>query len=84
MAENAYYDQIMALKGLSGFKDVVERWQRFSENLTRFQAKKGLVLPDLLWVCDNGIDRSNLLKLPIRRVCNQSAAMVVLLPASKY
>ena len=63
MAENAYYDQIMALKGLSGFKDVIERWQRFSENLTRFQAKKGLVLPDLLWVCDNGIDRSNLLKL---------------------
>ncbi len=63
MAENAFYDQIMALKGLGSFKDVIERWQRFSENIDRFNAKKGLVLPDLLWVCDNGIDRSNLLKL---------------------
>lgn len=63
MAENAYYDQIMALNGLSSFKDVIERWQRFSENLTRFNAKKGLVLPNLLWVCDNGIDRAGLLRL---------------------
>lgn len=63
MAENAYYDQIMSLNGLGSFKDVLERWQRFSENLTRFQAKQGLVLPNLLWVCDNGIDRSNLLRL---------------------
>lgn len=63
MAANAYYDQIMALNGLTNFKDVIERWQRFSENITRFQAKAGLVLPDLLWVSDNGIDRSGLLKL---------------------
>ena len=63
MAENAYYDQIMALNGLSGFKDVIERWKRFSENLTKFNAKQELVLPDLLWVSDNGIDRSGLLKL---------------------
>lgn len=63
MAENAYYNQIMALNGLSGFKDVIERWQRFSDNITRFNAKQGLVVPDLLWVSDNGIDRSGLLKL---------------------
>ena len=63
MAENYYYDQIMALNGLAGFKDIVERWQRFSENLIKFQGKKGLVIPNLLWVCDNGIDKPGLLRL---------------------
>lgn len=63
MSQNAYYDQIMALNGMGQFKDVMERWQRFSENSYKFQAKPGLVLPDLLWVSDNGIDRTGLLKL---------------------
>lgn len=63
MAENVYYDQIMSLKGLSGFKEVIERWQRFSENITRYQAKQALVLPDLVWISDNGIDKTGLLSL---------------------
>lgn len=63
MAANAYYNEIMSLNGLNNFKDVIERWQRFSDNITRFHAKSGLVLPDLLWISDNGIDRSGLLKL---------------------
>lgn len=63
MAENVYYDQIMALKGLSSFKEVIERWERFSENITRYQAKQTLVLPDLVWVSDNGIDKTGLLSL---------------------
>ena len=63
MADNAYYNQIMALNGFSNFKDVIERWQRFSDNIERFNAKQGLVIPDLLWISDNGIDRSGLLKL---------------------
>lgn len=63
MAENVYYDQIMSLKGLSSFKEVIERWQRFSENITRYQAKQSLVLPDLVWVSDNGIDKTGLLSL---------------------
>ena len=58
-----YYDQIMSLKGLSGFKEVIERWERFSENITRYQAKQSLVLPDLVWVSDNGIDKTGLLSL---------------------
>lgn len=63
MAENMYYDQIMSLKGLSGFKEVIERWERFSENITRYQAKQTLVLPDLVWISDNGIDKTGLLSL---------------------
>ena len=63
MAANAYYDQIMALNGLDGFKDVIERWQRFSDNITKFKAKQNLVIPNLLWVSDNGIDRTKFLKL---------------------
>ncbi len=63
MATNAYYDQIMALSGMNNFKDVIERWQRLSDNVDRFHAKAGLVLPDLLWVSDNGIERGALLKL---------------------
>lgn len=58
-----YYDQIMSLKGLSGFKEVIERWERFSENITRYQAKQSLVLPDLVWIADNGIDKTGLLSL---------------------
>lgn len=60
---NAFYDQIMALNGLNGFKDVIDRWERFSNNITKFNAKQELVIPNLLWVSDNGIDRSGILKL---------------------
>lgn len=63
MAANAYYDQIMALNGFGNLKDVIDRWQRFSDNIQRFNAKQGLVIPDLLWVSDNGIDRSGLLQM---------------------
>lgn len=60
---NVYYDQIMALNGMDTFKDLIGRWQRFSENLTKFGGKQQLVIPDLVWVSDNGIDREGLLKL---------------------
>lgn len=42
MASNAYLDQIMTLNGLDGFKDVIERWQRVSDNIYKFNAKKGI------------------------------------------
>lgn len=60
---NAYYDQIMALNGLNGFKDVIERWNRFSGNINKFNSKQALVIPNLLWVSDNGIDRTGILRL---------------------
>lgn len=63
MAQNIYYDEIMALHGMEGFKDLINRWQIFSDNISKFNAKRGLVIPNLLWVCDNGIDRTGLLKL---------------------
>ncbi len=63
MANNAYYDQIMALKGMEGLKDLIERWQRLSENIDRFNAKHSMVLPDLLWISDNGIDKDGLIEL---------------------
>lgn len=63
MSENFYYDQIMALNGLDNFKELIDRWQSVSDNSTRFNSKMGLVVPDLVWVSDNGIDRTNLLKL---------------------
>lgn len=63
MAENIYYNEIMALHGLDDFKEVVTQWQRLSENVDRYHAKKGLVLPNLLWASDNGLDIGNLLNL---------------------
>ncbi|MCQ2521962.1 MAG: hypothetical protein MJ105_06250 [Lachnospiraceae bacterium] len=63
MANNVYYDQIMALKGMEGLKDLIERWQRLSENINRFNAKHSMVLPDLLWISDNGIDKDGLIEL---------------------
>lgn len=63
MATNRYYDQIMALNGMDGLKDLIERWQRLSENIDRFNAKHSLVLPDLLWISDNGIDKDGLIQL---------------------
>ncbi len=63
MAQNAYYKEIMALRGLDEFKDVIEAWQRLSENVEKFHAKSKLILPNLLWASDNGLDRENLLSL---------------------
>lgn len=63
MTNNSYYDEIMSLTGLEDFKELIERWQRYSDNVTRFKAKQGLVVPNLVWVSDNGIDRYTLLRL---------------------
>ena len=63
MSENAYYKEIMALHGLDEFKEVIDQWQRLSENIEKFHAKSKLVVPNLLWAADNGIDRENLLML---------------------
>ncbi len=63
MAQNAYYKEIMALRGLDEFKEVIEAWQRLSENVEKFHAKSKLILPNLLWASDNGLDRENLLSL---------------------
>ena len=63
MAQNAYYDEIMALQGLNDFKDVIEQWQRLSDNLEKFHAKSGVVLPNMLWSCATGFDRERLLDL---------------------
>ena len=64
MADNVYYNAIMALHGLEDFKDVIDQWQRLSDNVYKFHAKQGLVLPNMLWSSDNGIDNDNLLSLP--------------------
>ena len=63
MAQNAYFDEIMALQGLNDFKDVIEQWQRLSDNLNKFHAKSGVVLPNMLWSCATGFDRERLLDL---------------------
>lgn len=63
MADNVYYNAIMALHGLEDFKDVIDQWQRLSDNVYKFHAKQGLVLPNMLWSSDNGIDNDNLLSL---------------------
>ncbi|MBR3307564.1 MAG: hypothetical protein IKI75_09990 [Lachnospiraceae bacterium] len=63
MADNAYYHEIMALHGLAEFKDVIEQWQRLSENMDKFHAKRGLIVPNMLWASDNGLDRERLLAL---------------------
>lgn len=83
MAANVYYDQIMSLKGLSSFKEVIERWQRFSENITRYQAKQSLVLPDLVWISDNGIDKTGLLSL-LTNYLDESENMVEFYGNVKY
>ncbi|MBR5420994.1 MAG: hypothetical protein IK115_07610 [Lachnospiraceae bacterium] len=60
---NAYYREIMSLHGLEDFKEVIEQWQRLSENITKFHAKQKLVLPNMLWATDNGLNREHLLAL---------------------
>jgi len=63
MAENVYYREIMALHGMDDFKETIDQWNRLSQNVEKFHAKQKLVLPNLLWAADNGLDRENLLML---------------------
>jgi hypothetical protein len=63
MAENRYYKEIMSLKGMNDFKDVIEQWHRLSENMRKFNAKKAPTLPNLLWASDNGMDLEDITNL---------------------
>ena len=71
MAENRYYNEIMALNGMSDFKDVIDQWHRLSENMRKFNAKKAPTLPNLLWATDNGMDLDNMMGLLTGFVYNE-------------
>ncbi len=63
MKNNLYFSEIQSLQGLEPLKELISRWQHLSENIDLAQNGRGPLLPDLLWICDAGIDEEHLLNL---------------------
>ncbi len=60
---NPNFDAIMSLLGVDSIKALVKKWDVLSENLRGSSTNPALILPDLLWVMNSGVGRTNLLRL---------------------
>ncbi len=53
----------MNLKEAEEFKRVIKRWYILSENMRTKPMDAPIILPDMLWVAQSGVGKTNLLKL---------------------
>ena len=60
---NQYYDEIMEIKGIGGIKKTVKNWGNLSKNIKSTKAEKLNILPDMLWISSNSINKTELLNL---------------------
>jgi len=60
---NTYYDQLMEYKGAEELKDIVERWENLSRNISRRVFDDPIVLPDLFVYTRPGYGNTKLLSL---------------------
>ncbi len=60
---NRIYNEIMELTGADEFKELIQKWDALSENLRSNPQTLPRLLPNLLWVGNSGIGRTQLMKL---------------------
>ncbi len=60
---NPSYNAIMELLGADSIKQLVKKWDALSGNLKRTATSPATILPDLFWVMNPGVGRTNLLHL---------------------
>lgn len=58
---NQKYNEIMRLFGVEDFKCIIKKWDVLSDNMATVPGRPKIVLPDLLWVMNSGVGRTNLL-----------------------
>ena len=72
---NQFYTEIMNLKEAEEFKCVIKRWNVLSENMRTKPLNAPIILPDMLWVAQSGVGKTNLLKLMAEYLSSQNNLM---------
>ena len=72
---NQFYTDIMNLKEVEEFKRVIKRWNILSENMRTKPMNAPIILPDMLWVAQSGVGKTNLLKLMAEYLSSQNNLM---------
>lgn len=72
---NPFYKKIMELKEAEEFKHVIERWKILSDNLRTKPVNAPIILPDMLWVAQSGVGKTNLLQLMAEYLSSQKNLM---------
>lgn len=75
MRINQFYTEIMNLKEAEEFKRVIKRWHILSENMRTKPMNAPIILPDMLWVAQSGVGKTNLLKLMAEYLSSQNNLM---------
>lgn len=57
------YDSLMRVKGVPELKQVFAQWQKLSDNIKKTGTDRINILPDMLWISENGINKTELLSL---------------------
>lgn len=63
MGANAYYEKIMELSNGDDIKNILNCWENFSKNRVNFSGGETIVLPEMLWISQSGVGKTNLLTL---------------------
>lgn len=72
---NQFYTEIMNLKEAEDFKSVIKRQHILSENMRTKPMNAPIILPDMLWVAQSGVGKTNLLKLMAEYLSSQNNLM---------
>ncbi len=68
---NPSYNAMMSLLGMESIKQLVKKWDTLSDNLRGTALPPALIVPDLFWVMNPGVGRTNLLQLLSEYLCSK-------------
>lgn len=61
MENNYYYEQLMNIRGISELQEVVKHWKKLSDNIERVKIDKINILPDMLWISNSNVNKTEIL-----------------------
>lgn len=72
---NTYYDQLMALKGANELKELLKKWETFSQNMKERPFDSPIILPDLFLYTPSGYGNTRMLSLLADYLCTRENLM---------
>jgi len=61
MENNYYYEQLMNTRGITELQEVVKHWKKLSDNIERVKIDKINILPDMLWISNSNVNKTEIL-----------------------
>ncbi len=55
------FEKLMKLRGAKELQEVMKHWKKLSDNIEKIRDKKLIILPDMLWISNNSVNKTEIL-----------------------